>query len=476
VSLPPAPVLDLDPDTMRELGRRVVDVVAEHLSTLRDQRAFTTISRAEADSLIAAPPSEQPIPFDQLLRTLQQCVFPYAAREPHPGFVAYVPSCPSYPAILGDWLATGFNFFAGVWSVAAGPNAVEALVLDWFRRWLDMPAGAGGLLTSGGSAATLTALLAAREHVVAGQPARLPKLTVYLSDQTHSAAIRGAWIAGVPRSHVRVLPSDDEFRIPMEALVTAIAADRRAGLIPLAVVANAGTTNTGATDPLDRLADLCERERIWLHVDAAYGGFAVLTDRATPPLRAVGRADSVAIDPHKWLFVPFECGCVMMRDPEKLRAAFQILPDYLQDTAGDSEQVNFADRGEQLTRCARAIKVWLGVQYYGMATLRAAIEGGIERAELAEELVRASAALEVTAPARLGVLCFRVHPANMDDERALEALNERVNAAINERGRFFISSTRLRGIFTLRICPIGHRTTNEDIRELVRAVEAEAGV
>jgi len=460
--------LDLDHATMQRLGRQVADAVTEHLATLRDQRVLTNGLRPTTRHRLRQAPADEPVPFDELLRELQADVFPFSAREPHPRFMAYVPGSPTFPAVLGDWLAAGYNFFAGVWPVAEGPNAIELAVLEWFRQWVGMPAGTGGLLTNGGSGATLTAIIAARDAVVGDDASRLPRLTLYASDQAHSAALRAAWIAGVPRSQVRVLASDEQYRLRATDVRAAIAADRAAGLIPLAVVVSAGTTNTGAVDPLDELADLCESEGVWLHADAAYGGFAALTERGARMLSGLGRCDSVALDPHKWLFVPFECGSLLVRDPERLRAAFQVLPDYLRDVAAGQDGVNFADYGEQLTRQSRALKVWIGVRYFGLAAIRAEIDRAMDLATYAERLVRANGILEVLSPAQLGVVCFRVHPPGMDDPAALDALNERVNAAVSAGGRFMISSTRLRGTYALRVCVLSFRTTEDDVCELIK--------
>jgi glutamate/tyrosine decarboxylase-like PLP-dependent enzyme len=372
--------------------------------------------------------------------------------------------------VLGDWLAAGYNFFAGVWTVAGGPNQVEFTVLEWFRQWIGMPEGAGGLLTSGGSAANLTAVVAARHAVVGEDASRLPRLTVYVSDQAHSSTVRAAWIAGVPRAHVRVLPADDAYRLRPDLLADAIRRDRAAGLLPLMVVASAGTTNTGAVDPLDDLADLCTAEGVWLHVDGAFGGFAAMTERGRAQLAGLGRADSVTLDPHKWLFVPFECGSLLVRDPHKLGDAFRILPDYLRDVEARTGEVNFADYGEQLTRSARALKVWLSISYFGAAAYRGAIDGGIDRAVLAERLVRARPELEVLSPATLAVLCFRGRGPAGATAGAVDVFNERILAAVNAGGRHFISSTRIRGAFALRICPIGHRTADDDVRALVEEI------
>jgi glutamate/tyrosine decarboxylase-like PLP-dependent enzyme len=461
--------LDLDYDTMRRLGHRVADLVAEHLSTLRAQPVLTTLDRRAAEALVAGPPPEHGTDFEPILDELRERVFAYHAREPHPGFIAYVPSCPTFPASLGDWIATSYNFFAGVWSVAAGPNALELVVLDWFRAWLGLPAGSGGLLTSGGSTATMMAVVAARHEAVGDDALRLARLVIYTSDQAHSSVQRAAWIAGIPRSNVRSLPSDDDFRLSATLVADAIARDRAAGLLPLMVAASAGTTNTGAVDPLHELADLCQRERLWLHVDAAYAGFSMITERGRQALDGLGRADSVTVDAHKWLFVPFECGGLLAREPRRLKAAFQISPEYLKDVEASGEQVNFADYGEQLTRYSRALKVWMSVRYFGMAAIRGAIDRAMDLAELAEQLVRESPTLEVLSPARFGILCFRATRDGASPAQ-LDALNERINAAVNAGGQWFISSTRLHGAFSLRICILGFRTTEEDVRGLVNEV------
>ncbi|HSJ65383.1 MAG TPA: aminotransferase class I/II-fold pyridoxal phosphate-dependent enzyme [Gemmatimonadaceae bacterium] len=463
--------LDLDLATMRRLGYQVTDLVAEHLASLRDQPAFATRSREEAMRPLDLAPPEDGTEFDAILGELQRDVFPFAAREPHPGFVAYVPSCPTFPAVLGDWIATGYNFFAGVWPVAAGPNALELVVLEWFRRWLGMPEGAGGLLTSGGSQATLTALIAARHRIVEEEPARIARLTVYVSDQAHSSVIRAAWMAGLSRAHVRLIPSDAGFRMDSRELARVIAADRAAGLTPMAVVASAATTNTGAVDPLAAIADVCAREEVWLHIDAAYGGFAILTDYGRRAFAGIERADSVTLDPHKWLFVPFECGGLLAREPARLRDAFHIMPEYLQDVAGH-EQINFADYGEQLTRYSRALKVWLSVRYFGVAAIRQAIERGMAVARHFESLARSRANVEVMSPAQFGVVCFRVHPPGVSDPRELDRLNESVLARVVQRGRYFISSTRLRDVYALRICVLGYRTNEADMSGVLEEVDA----
>jgi glutamate/tyrosine decarboxylase-like PLP-dependent enzyme len=464
------PPLELDQPTMQRLGRLVADHVAAHLAGLRGQRLYKTIPRQKAEELIAGPPPAAGRDFEALLGFLEQRVFPHHTPEPHPGFLAYVQSCPTFPAVLGDWLAAGYNFFGGAWAVASGPAMLEVTVLEWFRQWIGMPAGTGGLLTSGGSTANLTAIVAARQRAVGDDPTRMLRLVLYSSDQVHSSVTKAAWIAGIPRANIRCLPVDDGFRLRLDLLREAVTADRARGLLPVAVVANGGATNTGVVDPLPELAAYCRTEDLWLHVDGAYGGFAVLTPDGRQALEGVGLADSVSLDPHKWLYVPFECGSLLVRDPRTLLDAFQILPEYLHDLSTAVGEVNFKDYGEQLSRYSRALKVWLCVSYFGTDALAAAIQASMGRAELAERLVRAAPDLEVLARARLGVFCFRARPAGRLDATRLDELNRRVVERVNAGGHFFISSTRLRGALALRICTCGWRTTDEDIEGLIREI------
>ena len=461
--------LELDDATMRRMGRRVADMVVDHLASLRDQPAQQSLPRRDTESLIAGPPSEDGRDFDDLLAFLRDCVFPYHAREPHPHFMGYIPSSPTFPAVVGDWMAAGYNFFAGVWSVASGPNQIELTVLDWFRSWLGMPRGTSGLLTSGGSTATLTAVVAAR-HAADPSGENGARLALYTSEQAHSSVQRAAWIAGIPRANVRSIETDDRFRLREEALRRAIDDDRSSGLIPFLVVASAGTTNTGAVDPLNAIADLCADQHLWMHVDAAYAGFAALTAPGAAALDGLGRADSVTLDPHKWLFVPFECGCLLARDPHKLAAAFSVHPEYLTDVRARDQDVNFADYGEQLTRSSHALKIWLSIQYFGVGQIREAIARGIHRAEYAERLFAAHQDFEILSPAQFGVVCFRARPADVADDARLDALNERINARVNGTGRFLMSSTKLRGKFSLRLCTHVHRMTDADIDEVYEAV------
>jgi len=287
---------------------------------------------------------------------------------------------------------------------------------------------------------------------------------------------RAATIVGVRPEHVRKVKTDENFRIDMDHLAAMIDEDRAAGFNPISVCGNAGSTNTGAVDPLDAMADYCEAERIWFHVDAAYGGFAVITEHGKKLLKGMERADSIAMDAHKWLFPPSEVGCLMVKDVRTLEAAFSVHPEYLQDTQWGADHPNFGDRGLQLSRSFRALKIWMSIQTFGMAAFRRAVARGIELAAAAEAYVRESDVLQIANPASLGVVCFRVNPrvspggSDLSDDR-IEKVNEAVQARVIESQVAMMSSTRLCGLYSLRMCILNHTTTWDDVRETLHAIE-----
>jgi aromatic-L-amino-acid decarboxylase len=456
--------LELDPETMRELGYRMVDLLVERIATLDETRAWRGASRAEMESRLREPPPEHPTDFDEIVRRLTSDVLPFVGQHDHPRFFGYIPSSPTWPGVLGDFLASGVNVFQGTWLQSAGPSTVELVVLDWFRQWIGYPGQASGILVSGGSQANLTALACARETQAGG---RSQSAVVYVSTQGHSSVTRALRILGFRSDQIRALPLDDGLRLRPDALAAAIEADVRAGRQPFLVVANAGSTNTGAIDPLAELASVCAERSVWLHVDAAYGGFAVLTERGRRWLAGIEQADSITLDPHKWLYQPYEAGCLLVRQGPLLSQAFQIMPDYLQDTAVGGVEVNFADRGIQLTRSARAFKLWLSLQYFGVDSFRRAIDRSLDLAELAERRIAESNELELLSPAALGVVCFRRRPPGLDEEGSLERLNADLDRRLAESGEGMISSTRIDGRFALRLCVLNHRSRAEDVERVL---------
>ena len=447
-----------DPEEMRRSGYRVVDAIVDRWANLGEGPAWRGASRDVTEPLLHGPPPESGQPLEPLLETILQDVMPLAGRIDHPRFLAFIPSSPSWASVLASFLINGFNVFQGTWLESSGPSQIEVTVTDWFREWLGYPRSAGGLFTSGGSAANLIALVAARE--AAGNP---PSGTVYVSAQTHASAVRAARIAGIDGTRIRHLPVDAAFRIVPAGLRDAVRRDREDGLTPFCVVANAGTTNTGAIDPLADIARVADEEGLWHHIDAAYGGFAVLDPDTRPLLSGLELGDSVSLDPHKWFFQPYETGCLMVRDVKRLEAAFRMLPEYLQDADWGPEHVNFCDRGLQLTRTFRALRVWLSVQRYGVGAHRREIARAIELAKRTEARIRTEAELELLSPQSLGVVCFRYVGGAAADLNRLDELNREIQDRIVQSGDAMLSSTRLGRRFSLRFCILNTRTTAADV-------------
>jgi glutamate/tyrosine decarboxylase-like PLP-dependent enzyme len=461
--MPDERTLSLTPEEMRRLGYQVIDLLVEHFEGLAGQDVSSAHGQTEPGARPRRAIPERGLPPEELLEAVRADVFGSMAHLSHPRFFAFVPSPSNFVGVLADALASGMNAFLGSWAVAQGPARVELDVLEWLRRICGLPETAGGLFVSGGSVANLTALAAAR-HVRLRD--RVGGAVVYCSDQTHSSIERALRLLGFADDQLRRLPSDGQFRLDVSALGRALSEDRRAGLKPFCVVANAGTTNTGAVDPLPALVAFCREQGLWLHADGAYGAPAVLSEKGRRALEGLGGADSLSLDPHKWLFQPIEIGAVLLRDREDLRRTFRVLPEYLRDVAGVEGETNFRDYGIQLTRGFRALKLWMSLQVFGEEGFRAAVSRGIELAEFAEGCVRGRDGWEVVAPAQLGVVAFRFAPLSADPE-AQDSLNRTLVDELNRGGLAVISSTELRGRTALRMCTINPRTSEEDIRVTV---------
>jgi aromatic-L-amino-acid/L-tryptophan decarboxylase len=461
--------LALPPDEMRALGYRAVDLLVERV----DPRSEPPIRRAEPSELallLSEPAPEAPGGADALERLFRD-VLPYVARVDHPRYFAFIPCSGTWPGALGDLVASALDVYAATWLEGAGPTQLELTVLDWFKDWVGFPVEADGQLTSGGSQANLQALACARELRVG---AMRDDLTLYVSDQAHSSIARAARVLGFRPDQMRVLPTDLDLRLRPETLAAAVDADLARGLTPLVAVASAGTTSTGAVDPLPELAEVARARAVWLHVDAAYGGFAALTERGRRALAGIELADSLTIDPHKWLYQSFECGALLVRERDGLRAAFEIVPPYLGDTIVRDGEVNLGDRGIQLSRTSRAFKVWLSIQTLGLAAFRDAIDRSLDLAEHAARQVEASDALELVAPVVLGIVCLRRRFPGIEDEAELARLNAQLSAELEASGIGLVSSTRLRGRFVLRLCPLNHSTTRADVDSVLDFLAAAA--
>jgi aromatic-L-amino-acid/L-tryptophan decarboxylase len=459
--------LQFDPEAMREIGHRTVDTLVEAIAGIESQPVMCRVPAAPMRARLDARPPAAGRPYDEVLAQVFADVVPFCAHTGAGGYLAFIPGFPTWPSAMGDLIASALMMDACWWAGGAGSSQLELTVLRWFADWLGYPATASGILVSGGSAANMTALACARERRVG---AMRDDLVVYVSSQSHSSIARAARALGFRPGQVRVLPVDRSFRLRVDVLEQAVAADRAAGLLPLAVCANAGSTNTGAVDSLPALADVCAAHDLWLHVDGAYGAFAALTERGRRALTGVERADSITLDPHKWLFQPFECGAILVREAEGLRRAFEITPDYLRDVEAH-EEVNFSDRGLQLSRFCRALKVWMSLQTFGLDAFREAIDGALDLAREAAARVEASAELELLAPVDLSVVAFRRRPAGETDERRLDAINLALVAAVEQTGEALVSSTRLLGRTAIRTCILNPTTTAAHVQRVLDIIE-----
>src|SRR5689334_6173439 len=317
----------MTPEEMRALGHRVVDLLVDQLAD-PDVPVLRRAAPAQMRARLAEPAPAAPR--EDALDRLVTDVLPFKSRSDHPRYFAFIPSCQTFPGALGDFIASALNVYAGSWMEGAGPSQIELTVLDWFKDWLGYDTDASGLLLNGGSAANMTALACARETLVGPMNERV---VAYASDQAHSSVARAARLLGFRPDQLRILPADEDLRLRPEMLARAIEADLLAGRVPLFASVLAGSTNTGAIDPLLPLAELCREHGVWLHVDAAYGGFTALTRRGREALRGIELADSIALDPHKWLYQPVEFGCLLVRQGHLLRRSFEVTPDYLRDAA-----------------------------------------------------------------------------------------------------------------------------------------------
>ncbi|MGH9936972.1 MAG: pyridoxal phosphate-dependent decarboxylase family protein [Blastocatellia bacterium] len=460
--------LKLTREEMRSLGYRIVDQIVEHFENLASQPVMSVSPRAELEAKLREPLPEQPTPVDSLLDQLRRDVWSNIGNIQHPRFFAFIPSPSNFVSVMADALAAGFNPFAGNWLEGSGTSQIELVTIDWLREMCGLPETAGGLFVSGGSMANLTALATARKARLDNQS---ENAVIYFSDQTHNSVEKALRVLGFAREQIRKLPSDEIFRLQVESLRQAVAEDRAGGKQPFCVIANAGTTNTGAVDPLDQLADLCAREDLWLHVDGAYGAAACLSERGKKLLAGIERADSLSLDPHKWLFQPYEIGCVLVRDARLLKKTFHTMAEYLEDTKRlEEEEINYYDYGVQLTRGFRALKLWLSLKTFGAAAFREAINHGFGLAEFAEGLLRRSERWRIVTQATMGIVTFR-YVAEGCSESEINEIHRRMVEMMAEDGFAFANSTALRGRTVMRLCTINPRTTEEDVRATINQLE-----
>jgi len=478
---PGLPGWERSPAEIRALGHRVVDLIADHLCGLPDGPVFRPFPPAEAAALAAGPVPTAGAAAHDVLDDVERLVLSYPFGNGHPRFHAWVNSPPHVLGVLAEALAAAMNP-----SVAGGNHAavhVEHQVVRWFAELAGFPAGSGGLLVSGASAATVTALAVARHHAAArtgldvradGLQGHDRRFVLYLGEEAHGCVRKSAELLGIGAANLRVVGSDGAGRLRPGALRDAVRRDLADGHLPVAVVASAGTTNTGAVDPLDELADVCAEHGVWLHVDGAYGGPAVVLLDGHPAERAgLARADSVGMDPHKWLYAPVDAGLLLLRDPAAARDAFSLVPPYLRtdgDPGGVTGPVWFSEYGFEQTRGFRALKLWVLLKHLGVDGYRQLVARDLAVAAHLADAVRAAPDLDLLAHG-LSVVCFRCRPDGVPADR-LDELNRAVVTAVQLGGGSFLAGTTVGGVVALRACIVNPGTTTADVDALVAAVRA----
>jgi aromatic-L-amino-acid decarboxylase len=448
---------------MRALTAPVLELLVEFISGLDSRPASANELSPELLAEVSFPPPEHPGEFGPLLERASRAASA-AYETAGPSYLAYIPGGGLFTAALGEFLASGLNRYTGKVTPAPALVALEASVLRWLCDIFDFPETAQGLLTTGGSIANLTALAAARARHAEGETDRA---TVYVGEHAHGSLAKAARTIGIARPHLRMVRSTANLRLDLAHLRELIAADRAAGLIPTSICAAAGTTNTGTVDPLDEIAELAAEEGVWFHVDAAYGGFFQLTGRGRTRLAGIERADSITLDPHKSLFLPFGTGALVVRSADALRHAFAEGADYLQDLGESNGLPDFDSLSVELSRDFRGLRLWLPLHLHGVAAFREQLDEKLDLARLAHETLAADPRLEVPWTPDLSVVAFRLRDG--DDEEQLEFL-ERINAS----QRVLLSSTRLEGKIYLRLAILSFRTHEDRVREVLELIAAAA--
>ncbi|HEX8694582.1 MAG TPA: aminotransferase class I/II-fold pyridoxal phosphate-dependent enzyme [Longimicrobium sp.] len=468
---PPAapPLGDMPPEEFRRHAHAAVDWIADYLAEVGRYPVLARVRPGEVAAGLGESPPRTGEDMAAVLGDFERVIVPGVTHWNHPGFFAYFAITGSAPGILGEMLAAALNTNTMLWRTGPAQTELEERSLDWLRQMLGLPPAFRGTIHDTASISTLVAIAAARERAGLGvreegmTGRHLPRLRVYASEHVHSSIDKACITLGLGTKGLRKIPADAEFRMDAAALERAVEEDRADGIIPLCVVATVGTTSTSSIDPVAAVADLCERHGIWLHVDAAYGGPAAILPEMRWIFDGVERADSLVVNPHKWLFVPVDISALYFREPGVARRAFSLVPEYLRTDEGEAV-TNLMDYGPALGKRFRSLKLWFVLRYFGVEGVRARLREHLRLARLLAGWIEAEPEWELAAPVPLGLVVFRHRPEAVGEAEA-DAHNERILAAVNATGRAFLSHTKLDGRLVLRLAVGNLRTTEEHVRE-----------
>jgi aromatic-L-amino-acid decarboxylase len=452
-------------DELRAELHRAADWAADFLEQVGELPVYPQVKPGEVAASLPQHPPAAGEPLSAMIDDVDRLIVPGLTHWNHPGFLAYFANTGSAPGILAEMMAATLNVNAMLWQTSPAATELEQVVLAWSAELVGLPDGLFGQITDSASTSTFTALAAAREAAdidvrdrgLAGRP-DLPALRVYASGEAHSSVEKGCIALGLGRDGFVPIGVDSEYRMRVDELSAAIDADIAAGHRPIAVVATVGTTSSTSIDPVGAIADVCARNGLWLHVDAAYGGAAAVVPELRWVLRDCERADSIVINPHKWMLVPMDCSLLWTSRPEQLRAAFSLVPEYLR--TGQDEVVNLMDYGLTLGRRFRALKLWMVLRAYGAEGMAEVIGGHVRLARLVESWIDATPGWELLAPVPFSTVNFRYHPAGVDDEDELRRLNQAILSVVNGTGEVYLSHTQLGGRFAIHLA-IGNGATGE---------------
>ncbi|MBE0650872.1 MAG: amino acid decarboxylase [Bacteroidales bacterium] len=472
---------DMPVEEFRKYGYQVVDWIADYLKNVEKYPVLSQINPGDVKSKIPAQPPQQGESFDKIIKDVDEIIMPGITHWNHPNFMAYFNSTSSAPGILAEMFSAALNVNGMLWKTSPSVTELEEASLNWFRQMLGFPEAFWGIIYDTASVSSMHAIAAAREQVsqflfrkkgMAGR-AEVPRLRLYCTEHSHSSIDKGAIAMGIGVEGIRKIPVDNQFRMIPEELEKAIKEDKAEGWFPFCTVATVGTTSSTSIDPVDEIGDICTRENIWFHVDGAYGGIAAVLPEMRHIFKGIEKADSIVVNPHKWMFTPIDLSVFFTKKPEILKRAFSLVAEYLKTQEGETVQ-NYMDYGVQLGRRFRSLKLWFIIRYFGVEGIQNRIQEHLDLAKNLKVEIEKDKTFEIMAPMPFSVICFRFHPEQLSDEKSIDEINEKLMSEVNATGELFISHTKLNNKLVLRIAISGIRTEKRHVDQAWKLIQTKA--